>query len=68
MNIATLRYTRNLDGFFETVETSRHGVTEFQALDFIYSLLNRMVETGEITLENIVFIKTQEFKGFDECQ
>ena len=68
MNIATLRYTRNLDGFFETVETSRHGVTEFQALDIIYSLLNRMVEAGEITLENIVFIKTQEFKGFDECQ
>jgi len=27
-----------------------------------------MVEAGEITLENIVFIKTQEFKGFDECQ
>lgn len=56
----TLRYTQNRDGFFETAETSRHGATETQALENIYSEITDMLKRGQIgSLDNIIFIKTE---------
>jgi hypothetical protein len=56
---ATLRYTTNIDGFFETVEESRIALTEKLALEYIYKVMDGLVYRNILKIENIVFIKTE---------
>jgi len=62
LGIATLRYTRNIDGFFETVEETRHGLTEAWALKDIYGALELLIENNKITMDNVLWIKTEGFE------